>query len=286
MKNQPDKCLTKYNLSRCRACRHAIFALLFLFFSGAPSAANPTRKTDTLQQLVKEWVKLQKETAGTAESWQMERGLLQDEVTILQNRRKKVVEKVQALRSQTANDAKTIQSLKKRNERLKEIHSELQVAIIETDRKLMDLIPLLPTSVKDALLPETTQLRKDLNGDRAMSNPQRLQTTVAVLKAIQKADNQLHTGTLVLSAPQRSPIEMQVLYIGLGQAFAVSPDSTMAARGLPVNGEWQWQWNAGIASEVAEAISILKEKSTADFVRLPFKKSKPSGLPSSEEQDK
>jgi hypothetical protein len=61
------------------------------------------------------------------------------------------------------------------------------------------------------------------------------------------------------------------LYVGLGQAYYVSANGTMAGVGRPSENGWSWEPSNDAADEITDAIAILKNEKVASFVPLPIK---------------
>ena len=66
-----------------------------------------------------------------------------------------------------------------------------------------------------------------------------------------------------------STAEVKALYIGLGQAYYVTPTGDAAGVGQPTPDGWKWTPANDLAPEISRAIAILQNEEVPAFVPLP-----------------
>ena len=93
---------------------------------------------------------------------------------------------------------------------------------------------------------------------------------MALYTEIEKLHHDIHDLKELLTMPDDSRREVDVLYLGLARAFAVSTDNAWAANGTPTGKGWHWETRENIADPVRRAISIYKREEPAAFVELPL----------------
>ena len=98
----------------------------------------------------------------------------------------------------------------------------------------------------------------------------RLQRIVALYTEIEKLQHDIHVVKEVLAMPDGSRKEVDVCYLGLARAFAVSPDNAWAGVGVPSSRGWHWETRTAIADRVRLAISIFSREKIAALVELPL----------------
>jgi hypothetical protein len=82
-------------------------------------------------------------------------------------------------------------------------------------------------------------------------------------------EHETHILREIFSIKGNQKVEMQVLYIGLGQAYAVSSDGNNALVGKPSADGWTWVNSPNIASEIQNAILIYSRERSPTIVNLP-----------------
>ncbi|MCK4591106.1 MAG: DUF3450 family protein, partial [Candidatus Latescibacteria bacterium] len=98
----------------------------------------------------------------------------------------------------------------------------------------------------------------------------RLQVVLSLYGEIERLQYGVHVVKEVLQTSPGRSREMDVIYLGLAQGFAVSVDNQMAGIGRPTANDWRWEWRPEIAAEVRKAIAFYRHEKTADFVHLPL----------------
>ena len=98
----------------------------------------------------------------------------------------------------------------------------------------------------------------------------RLQVILALFEEIERIGNGVHLVKETLNVGSGKMQEMDVIYLGLTQAFAVSVDNEAAGISRPVKDGWKWNWHPEIARDVRRAIDSYNSKEMAEFVHLPI----------------
>jgi hypothetical protein len=96
----------------------------------------------------------------------------------------------------------------------------------------------------------------------------RVQNLIVILKAVQEFNSDLHLETEILKNGEKD-VEVQSLYLGLGQAWFVDKSGAFAGTGGPSDEGWQWTTAAQIAPQVQKAIAVYEKAQPAAYVALP-----------------
>jgi hypothetical protein len=99
----------------------------------------------------------------------------------------------------------------------------------------------------------------------------RLQLLVGVLAEIDDLHAHTHVVRELLDLGHgQTRREMDVVYLGLACAYAVSTDNTFAAVGRPAESGWKWTANPSIAKTVRKLVRIQKKEEPPAIVALPL----------------
>ncbi|MGB0581028.1 MAG: DUF3450 family protein [Limisphaerales bacterium] len=96
----------------------------------------------------------------------------------------------------------------------------------------------------------------------------RVQNLIVILKAVQEFNSELHLETEILKNGDKD-VEVQTLYLGLGQAWFVDKTGGFAGTGGPSDEGWKWTTAAQIAPQVQKAIAVYEKAQPAAYVALP-----------------
>jgi hypothetical protein len=99
---------------------------------------------------------------------------------------------------------------------------------------------------------------------------QRLRLAVSLFSELEQLNCSVHADKLILEDPQGMQQEMDVIFLGLGVGFAVSPDNARAAVGHLMREGMVWEWDPNLASSIRHAWSCYQKEKPAVFVGLPL----------------
>ncbi len=99
----------------------------------------------------------------------------------------------------------------------------------------------------------------------------RMELVIALYTQLESFQHNLHMTKELLKGPAGTRLEMDVLYLGLAQAFGVSRDDQWSLIGYPRADGWVWRPKPEIGTNIRTALAIYMRKQAAEFVRLPLR---------------
>jgi len=247
-----------------------LLPILFLAVRVSAGDASDTRgDLTTLDGLVGRWMTLRTTLAEEKREWKERREQWEEEIALLSKEAETLKrEKDEGNTFSSSFETKRAEALA----RTERIGTELRKLRAVLDRAESDLrrwrgrIPpglmpsltagfgAIPTTQKDAeKLPLTT----------------RAQTVAALYTQIETLQNQFHATRETLDA-EGTRRQVDVLYVGLARAFAVSPGNDWAAVGVPADTGWIWTPSTKDAIAVRRTIGVLNRQATAQLIALPM----------------
>jgi len=236
--------------------------VLSLFFGIIASEAS---NLGSLESLVEQWVGLRKEIVQERQAWNQKQQQWRQEIALLEKESNILEEEIAKARKFEANNAGEIAEQLKHKEMLRITVDEVGSVVDKTVSRILETEPAIPKPLrKDSL-----RRLKSENGNSKPHVTQRLQLLVASMEEIEKTENGIHTvRELLLIEGQRR--EMDIIYLGLGCGFAVSPDNSVAAIGYPAKEGWQWTAAHETAAEVRKLINIKNHELPPQIITLPI----------------
>ncbi|HPA18642.1 MAG TPA: DUF3450 family protein [Verrucomicrobiae bacterium] len=145
-----------------------------------------------------------------------------------------------------------------------------QVRLLEDDLGRR-LLKSLPDPLKEKLAPLIQRIPADpANTQLAMA--ERYQNAIGILNEVNKFNGQVNVVSEIRSMAGGGAKQVKTLYLGIGQAYCVSPKGDLAAVGEPGDGGWTWRDAPVSAAAIKRAIGMLDSKhGGAEFVPLPVK---------------
>ena len=222
---------------------------------------------ETLENLIFQWVKLRKEITLEKERWREQKIHLKREKELLMKEKKILTEEIVKLKKEKERREKERRDLVQKKEDLGRQIEDCLPSLKEAEKFLkrwkIVLPPFLLTSLRKPLL--------QISSPEEESFSRRLQRVLTLLGEIERISSEIHYGKQILITPDNKKREMEVIYLGLSQGFAVSSDNKLGGIGRIKDGKWLWEWEEGLAPRIREAIKYYKKEKLPHLVELPLK---------------
>ena len=155
------------------------------------------------------------------------------------------------------------------NDLLKSSTSQLANAVTVMEEQVRKLSKLMPEPVAARLLPLLQRIPVDPTNTR-VSTAERFQNVLGILTELNKVNSELAVTYEIKTLADGSSSEVQVLYIGLAQAYYISPRGE-GGIGRPTEDGWKWEPAPATSNSILKALEIIQGKETPTFVPLPMK---------------
>ena len=248
-----------------------ILALTALLLAGAATTLNAQGDSlATLEALVAEWSRLRVAIADEQRSWDEQERQWHAEIVLLNKEIEALQEEIgKATSAQESIEADRLKALRDQ-ERLSQMLDGLPVLLERAESALRAWPDQLPPPLRESLESLFLRLMQDSGESKPLGDAARLQRVVALYTEIEKLQHDIHVVKEILTMPDGSRKEVDVCYLGLARAFAVSADNAWSGVGVPTGQGWHWETRKDIADRVRLAISIYNREKIATLVDLPL----------------
>ncbi len=231
----------------------------------------------TLEALVKQWVGLRGQISEEQQNWKQQQLHWQRENELLKKEDQQLDQAIaRAAQFEAAKESQTSDKLA-RHASLQQIQKEIEPILEDKTAELKPLFQRIPETLLSAACTDTLRELNVLN--TSMSPARRLQLLTQVLSEIESLQNHCHPTRELIRVGSNQRREMDVVYLGLSRAFAVSPDDSTAAIGISTETGWQWNEDFDITKDVRNLVSILNAKVPPALVTLPMAGHREEGQP-------
>ncbi|MDA0989121.1 MAG: DUF3450 family protein [Verrucomicrobia bacterium] len=232
---------------------------------------------DTLEGLVKQWADLRTEIATEPRHWSAEQQQWARERIVLERELVGLDAELATAESvDQTHEREQAEALTRRAE-ITESHEALKPLLDRAEAALRAWPPRIPAALAVDLQDDFAQLPASDHDAARRGVGERLQRIIALYTSIESIENDVHLVREILPIPAGTRREMDVLYVGLARAFAVSHDDQWAAVGSPGEPDWIWVVRPAMGPAVRRAVDIINRERTAELVRLPLRVS--NGVP-------
>jgi hypothetical protein len=130
------------------------------------------------------------------------------------------------------------------------------------------LLKQLPDPVKGRIAPLVERIPADPAATR-VTPAERFQNVLGILNELNKANSEITIAYEIRQLADGSSSEVQVIYVGLAQAYYLSPRGE-AGIGKPTDNGWVWRPATDQAGAIFTALEIIQGKHPPEFVGLPI----------------
>lgn len=268
----PETHPTARTPSRC--CRAACWGAVWLasltsVHGGAGSGTAARGGLATLDGLVGRWMALRTSIADERRAWDACRAQWEDEIALLQQEAEtlgKEVEESDAFAVAFERDRADVMA---RKDRMEAEAQALRAVLERAEDDLRQWRGRIPAGLLEPLASGFGLLPASRKAADPLPLTKRAQTVAALYTQIELLQSRFHATheTLDVRGARR---RVDVLYVGLARAFAVSQGNDWAAVGTPSDAGWSWTPSVGDALAVRRAIDVLNRRETAQMVALPL----------------
>lgn len=188
--------------------------------SQPPASAAPS--LDETRLTLSKWIETQQIISKERNDWQQGKEVLQGRIEL-------VGKEVSQLKERIAQSEKAVEeSNRKRDEliaqnaQLKEVGSQLASSVASMESQVRKLAMLAPEGLATKLAPLLQRIPSDASAAR-ISTAERFQNVLGILNELNKANSEITIAYEIRKLADGSSSEVQVIYVGLGQAYYLSP---------------------------------------------------------------
>ena len=244
---------------------------VFLLSAASPS---PWQSSDGDQRSLGEtrlslekWLETEQILSRERKDWQQEHEILLGRLELMRREVGLLEESLAQARERKLETERKKGELTARNQELSGVGERLGAVVTGTEGEVERLLVSMPDPIRLRLEPLSARIVDDPVQKR-ISVAERYQNVLGILNELNKANNELNVVYEVHTLEDGRPSEVQVIYVGLAQAYFVSA-SGAAGIGRPSATGWQWQSSRTAAGDILTALEILQGKHSPAFVPLP-----------------
>ena len=243
----------------------SILSLTPASFSQSP-VDPPLPAASATQTALKEWVQTRQLISRESAAWQEQQKTLEFLNELRQLEIKNLKDFVQSAGDRVKEIDKQREAYVAEEAELKAWRRKLSGHVTKLEKKLRPHIPFFPPPLRAKIQEAVIRFEEDQK-DRPLQH--RARDILLIMQAYQDFQKviTLDADIRLIDGKKR---EVEILYLGLTQAWFVDPSGNYAGYGLPTAEGWGWIDDTSLAPSVRQAISILSREEAPAFVSLPI----------------
>lgn len=234
--------------------------------AGQDGASAPPSLEETRLAMAK-WIETQQIISRERGEWQQGKEVLQARIDLVGKEVAQLKERIAHSEEAVAETRRKRDALAAENDALKQVSASLSETVKALEDRVRALSRLAPQPIAERLAPLMQRLP---SGDAPVriSVAERFQNVLGVLNELNKANSEITVAYEIRTLADGSSSEVQVIYVGLAQAYYISPRGD-AGIGRPADGGWTWVPAPKAAKAILEALEVIEGKRPPAFVALP-----------------
>lgn len=237
-------------------------------FAPQDQAAQPPSLEETRVTMAK-WIETQQLIGRERNEWNQGKDVLRGRIELVGKEVGTLEEGIRQSEASVAESDRRLKELAAERGQLAAATSQLLASVSAMEGEIRTLAKVIPDPVRSRLHPLLQRIPDDSAATR-VSVAERFQNVLGILNEFNKANSEITVAYEVRTLGDGSSAEVQVVYVGLAQAYFVSPRGD-AGVGRPTADGWKWEPVPGIGNDVLTALEIIQGKHTPAFVPLPVK---------------
>lgn len=254
--------------------RTVIFALIVLVgahsftLNIADSADDNSEKIDNTRAALEQWVETQRVLSKEKSDLALAKEMLKERIVLVKREIDQQRAKIKEAEASIAEaDGKRTEMIEE-NDKFKQATSLLGNTLIKLEDRTKQMIQRLPEPIRVRIKPLSQRLT-DTKEESKLSVSERFQNVVGILNEVDKFNRDISVNSEVHELADGTSAEVSALYLGVGQSYYVGSNGAIGGVGTASDQGWIWKPSNQAASQIAQAIAILKNEQAASFVLLP-----------------
>jgi hypothetical protein len=233
--------------------------------------AGPARESEvqSTRETLARWVETQQVISKEKQSWQLGKDVLEQRIALVGSEVASLEQKIAGAREQVAEADDQRRQLSAESGSLAAGTTSLTETVGALERKTQELLSSLPDPLRERLAPLSRRIPTEASTTTALSLSERFQNVIGILNEVNKFSAEISLISEIRPLSEGKTAEVQTLYVGLTQAYYVTPDGMAAGVGRPSPEGWVWTAANELASEISLAIDILQNEQVPAYVPLP-----------------
>lgn len=233
--------------------------------ASAQDAAKPVT-AESLEKTADRLFQAQKATSSEAAEWQQQRKLFTELIEI----RKAEIAKIEASTSEARDYVEQVRErsteLTTEEQERKRWRRDFEQQVAGLEERIRPVLPMLPKPLRDQVGQSATRLEQPAP---EADLQERFRDVLAILAAVQDFSDKITIATEIREIGGRET-EIEVLYLGMNQAWYSDRAGKVAGTGRPDPSGWVWEEDASVGRKVREVIAIHRKELPPAMARLPF----------------
>ncbi|MDP0501621.1 MAG: DUF3450 family protein [Verrucomicrobiota bacterium JB022] len=239
-------------------------ALCATSLAAQQNTAAVKQEIDSTRNSISEYVRVRQDIAKARNEWQAEKEIIQRRIDLFEQEKADLQERIATAQERASSAQQVISEKRSQISQLTSATNVVRDKLPDYEAQIAAMIDYLPAPLKRDVEKLTPSL-----GKGPVSN--RMAVVIGILNQIERFNSQFIITTDLKQTADGQSKSVDVLYLGLAQAYYVDQEGTIAGIGTPAKGGWQWTERNDLAPQIQKAFIYYRgDVKPAEFVELPI----------------
>lgn len=228
----------------------------------AESAVNETRST------LEKWVETRQLISKTKSEWQADKETIEQTIALFERELKSIASQMATVSTNRTQVDVEREEAQARQKELQDAAEKVKTLVAALEARLLSFAPAFPPPLTEKIQPLLQRIPADKENSR-MAGAERMQNIVGILSEVDKFNAAVTVVSEIQKSPSGTEVQVETMYVGLGQAYFVDKAGNYAGVGVPTGQGWQWKERKELADKIQKSLAMYKNAAPATFVSLP-----------------
>lgn len=243
-------------------------SLIISFSMYGQQSAQPETSAAELKTMISERIKTQRQIAQSKSQWRTEKATLEFDLSRMKDELKFFKDSIQSLQSTESATLNEREQLLSQKSALEEIEKAWMERLPALEKRVVQLAERFPDPLKQKISPALKRIQSTSPSSSGLNS--RLQALVAIVGEADQFHSSVQTHDQMIELNGNEEFQVQVIYIGLTQAFFVNDKGDLAGYGKSATSGWTWVAQNKLGSRIQELIRIHQGELAPDWKNMPI----------------
>lgn len=243
--------------------------LLIIFITIGFASSEEVPPPAIPQEKIEQWVTTMKTASSESASWTEQKEMLLELISLREHETEKLDEVIGLAKERITDVESKKAALTGEAQRRQAWRNQFEHRLKTIEDLVAARLGYLPKPVVDKVFDAVERI-KNRTGEEDLQT--RIRDVISILNECSAFNNEIHMLPEIHEFDGKQ-IEVDVIYLGMNQAWYVDRTNRLSGVGKPGESGWEWTEEPSIAGNVRRAIDIHTKKAPPAFVKLPVSNS-------------
>jgi hypothetical protein len=213
----------------------------------AQDEAAVQKEIEKTREVISQYVKTRQEIARVKNEWKAYQELSQRRIDLYEREIRQLTDTIDAAESQTTQAERSIAEIKDEIAALRQANDIVAKTLPSLEDKMRELYQYFPRPLKQKVQPLVQRLGKSRQASDGMA------IVIGILNEVDKFNSEFNFDTDEKTLGGETKL-VDVIYIGLAQAYYADKEGNLGGIGVPAEGDWNWSERNDLAPAIRDTV--------------------------------